>query len=466
MNKYKLLFILTLFLLFISVEAAPTKVGNGDDGFDLEGFEKVESGIIVDTRSKAVELLKNLNSPSIKYLGSLLPELEKSELYMTKKDVSAKKLFEMGAFTNDSKGLVYARTFPVAHAPTRFFPAAKGLSEDQLITLHIHEALHRSLPPEIKEDEAIVADIALAITTPQANRDLIENKINSYMQKYQVAPVNGSYIQEAKVVIPDSARVKNPSTFGIAYKRFSTPDDKLTQGAFIADPLVGMYSLKSHLFPFGSDESALGLGIDLSFLQSEKESRMGPLGISGRLLAYTFKGFDLEGFFDISLNTLSNDEIKNSLLGRDVYTVGLTLSKKINNFYIANDLLITGASDVEEQIGNVNYRYEFGTIIGAKVNAGVYYESLHVGGFLELLLSDYFKISGGALSDDEIIDTGRNRVLSIGPKVSWKQKNFGIDLYGRFLIDSTKNANYEFLGNVLEQGVGQGNIGTSLNVFF
>ena len=41
--------VLVLLLPFItSVSfAGPTKVGNGDDGYDLEGFEKLETGNIV-----------------------------------------------------------------------------------------------------------------------------------------------------------------------------------------------------------------------------------------------------------------------------------------------------------------------------------------------------------------------------------------------------------------------------------
>ena len=54
------LIIIALFILVTNnLFAGPTKVGNGDDGSDLEGFELVTHGLLINTKIKALELLKN-----------------------------------------------------------------------------------------------------------------------------------------------------------------------------------------------------------------------------------------------------------------------------------------------------------------------------------------------------------------------------------------------------------------------
>src|SRR5262245_41269243 len=77
---------------------ATTKVGNGDDGTDLEGFEEISSGPIVESRQKAAELLKKLDVHGISGLGLLIPEVEKAALYMAKRDVQANLDDDQGAF--------------------------------------------------------------------------------------------------------------------------------------------------------------------------------------------------------------------------------------------------------------------------------------------------------------------------------------------------------------------------------
>jgi hypothetical protein len=464
--------IILLILFSQSVWAGPTKVGNGDDGTDLEGFEKIHSGKIVEARKQAVEHLKKVNTPSIKFLGLLLPEVEKADLYMTKKDISAKRLLELGAFTNDSEGLVYARTFPVPHAPTRFFPASKKLSQNQLMALHIHEALHRSLPKVVRNHEKLISEITLSITSPGATRDLIEEKVTSLIQpKLQPstpqvsAPALSINQTKKEIIIPETSRMSNASVFGLSYKRFVQGEDE-DNGAFTQEPLTGMFELNSHLYPFGAKDNAIGIGIDLSILQTKSKNQTGPLGLGLHWLFYTLRGFDFEMFGKASINTLSKDELKNSIIGRDVYTLGININKKNDYFYVSNDIFISDSSDVEEKIGNVNYKYEFGNVTGVKLNVGTYYKSFHFGGFLEMLVSDNFKVAGGALKGDSTFETGRNQVVSAGPIMSWKQKNLGVDFYGRYMINSTTETDYEFLGSILERGIGQGFVGTSLKFFF
>jgi hypothetical protein len=60
------------FLMSAIAHAGPTRVGNGDDGRDLEsieGTEPVTSGVLAETRAEAVALLRSLNIGSVEGLG-------------------------------------------------------------------------------------------------------------------------------------------------------------------------------------------------------------------------------------------------------------------------------------------------------------------------------------------------------------------------------------------------------------
>ena len=55
--------VLNVMFIFIPclVWGSGTHIGNGDDGIDLEKSEKVQSGILIETRKKAVELLQKFD---------------------------------------------------------------------------------------------------------------------------------------------------------------------------------------------------------------------------------------------------------------------------------------------------------------------------------------------------------------------------------------------------------------------
>ena len=84
----RLTLILSLFCFGFTSLASTTKVGNGDDGRDLEGLTEITSGIIFLTRDEAVKRLETLNIQGVQGLGSLIPELKNTKMYMAKADVS------------------------------------------------------------------------------------------------------------------------------------------------------------------------------------------------------------------------------------------------------------------------------------------------------------------------------------------------------------------------------------------
>lgn len=152
---------------------APTRVGNGDDGTDLESAKKVESGILIETRADAMARIAKLNAQNVPGLGRLLVEIEKSEIFYVAHDV--KPTAESGSDGIERNAqVVFARTFPEPVAPTRFFAGALTLDREQLVALHIHEALHRALPSDLRENESTVSQLTLALSAPDSTHDRVQ----------------------------------------------------------------------------------------------------------------------------------------------------------------------------------------------------------------------------------------------------------------------------------------------------
>lgn len=448
--------LLLLILVFVDAKGAVTKVGNGDDGRDLEGFEQIKDGRIADSRKKAVELLNRLNIAGVRGLGTLLPETEKSEFYLAKKDVEAIEGDDQSKFHSNMQGLVFARTFAEPHAPTRFFPISLQLDENQLVSLQIHEALHRALPDSIRENEEIVSQFTIAITSPGATFDRIVSVADKHILK-PVEYVAHSYDEGKSVVtqpnIPEDAEIKRPSMFRYGYRAFNKSEDSETLSS-----LKSMHTLESYLYPFGSDANPIGIGIGLSIASMAEKSQLGPLSLSGRGRIWSARGFDIGLWGELALNTLSNEELKNSAYGRDVVTLGLSMRKDANYYYIENLLGLSLPGTIDQKIGNINYKYEFGALTTAKVRAGGRYKGFAIGGFGEILLSDYFKSSGGEHS----YDSGRFNIVSAGPEASFTMSDLTLTLYGRFILSRTNDATYDTVGNLMGVGVGEGFVGASL----
>ena len=449
-----------LFTCFVALApanalATTTKIGNGDEGTDLEGAIEIKDGKIFEAKKFASDLLRSLSSPGVPGLGMLLPEVEGTQLYLTKKDSQAIESTDQGSFHADMKGRVYARTFAEPHAATRFFPVATKLDTDQLIALHIHEGLHRSLPANIREDENVVSGITLAITTPGANFDSIKSA-TARLAPSTVAQSIESPGAISAAPMPETARAKNPSLFGYEYRSYRQPNQAT---AFQVD---SMHVLKTELYPFSLGTEPLGLGMEFSVIKRPRATLMGPLQLSARLRVWSHRGFDVGLWAVGGLNTLSNDELKQSQFGRDTFQVGISIKKDLPYFSVENFLsyMIPGRSN--QKTGNVNYLYEYGSVIGASTHPAFLLGGLRVGGFFEMLLGDYYRVSGGAFS----YDPGRYRLVSAGPEIQYRIQNVAIGLSARYLIDSSKDASYDSLGDLMGPGVAQGNIVGSISIYF
>lgn len=441
---------LSLALLTSSALAGVTKVGNGDEGSDLEGATAITKGPLFDARGEALQLLRTVNTPGVAGLGTLLPELGSSPLFLTRKDSQALETTDQGAFHADMKGRVYARTFAEPHAATRFFPVSKTLDRDQLIALHVHEALHRSLPPSIRENESIVSGLTLAITAPGANFDSVDRAAKKWIPaEAPVAAVEANPVGK-------NAKVINPSEFSYSYHHFRKPEQ------YSQFPVESMHVIRSDLYPFGSDAIPLGIGIEASVVNRPKNTLMGPLSLSARMKVWSSRGFDVGVWGVASLNMLSNEELKKSQFGRDTYSAGVSLRKDLTSFSVENFLGYTGSGESTSKIGNVEYLHEYGSIITASTHPALLVGDFRVGGFLALALGNSYRMTGGAFS----YDPGRYRIVSAGPEIEYRFSNYAVGISGRFLVNATNDASFDTLGDLLGSGAAQGDIAATLSVSF
>ncbi|MEK7690028.1 MAG: hypothetical protein AAB425_03305 [Bdellovibrionota bacterium] len=180
--------ILLLSLITVPAYAIPTKVGNGDNGDDLEDLTPITTGPVFESRQRAVTLVKKLDLEFVRGLGFLAAEVETTKMFMASKDVSG--VLDLAvAHPTSPTGALYARTRPEPHAITRFYPVCAGLADAQLVALHIHEALHRSLPEILRENESAVMEITLAIVAEDATQDGVRQVLDRWSRELASNPV-------------------------------------------------------------------------------------------------------------------------------------------------------------------------------------------------------------------------------------------------------------------------------------
>lgn len=460
MKTSSLILFLITGILAIEASASPTKVGNGDAGGDLEKMEKVQSGVLIQTRDKALDLLRKQDVQNITGLSKLIPELEKADVYLSSSNVSPVLTTDNQTEISADGRFVYARTFAEPHAPVRFFPAALMLSEEQIINLHIHEALHRALLAPMNQNEAVVSEITLALTSPDANKDRTQAILNKNLNNDpppSVAQAVGAVPPNYEPVMTTiSPRLKEPSSFTYSYQAFVLSDE---DKALL--PIQGMHQLQSLIYPFGEASSVRGIGIKFSYLNLNDKSFMGPLALSGNLLFTTWRNFDIEGFVEGSAYTLSSQELKSLPKTRDTVTIGLSMKRNSDKFYTENFIALTPGSVKEFKVGNVNYREEYSNLLDARIEGGFKVNKFSIGIFGDLLLTEGSEVS----SEDQLFKTEKERirVFKIGPKVSYTSGNLNISFYSQHVIDKTPGYDLTDFANIMGLGAGTTVFGSSIS---
>jgi len=405
--------------------SATVKIGNSNTGGDLEKLTPIGDGPIKVAQMEALNLLEKLNTSGIPGLGNLKPEIEKSETLLAEPVVNALAQDDYRPDHLPSDGQLYARTLPEPYAPTRFFPIATLLSKEQLVKLHIHEALHRALPEKFRTDESVVAQLVLVITDPSATFDNVRAECERILpiQKKQISYRNDLF----------------PSQIGYDLRQFSSAsDDSFT--------LKRAHILKSYLYPFGNEENTFGLGIEFQMIEKNSDIESGPLTLSFRWNAVTGRLFNVDFYGSASLNTLSFQELKNSPYGRDIFSLGITLRRELEYVYFENSLSVRSGGSARQTLGFVEYTYDFGTVLDPSIHFGGITGPFQYGANLSIFLSDHFSVSGGSFPYEK----GRFRVVTLGPEFSYRKDSLILTAAGRFILDSTKDADMGTLGMVNE----------------
>jgi len=437
---------LVIFALCTNIWGGPTKVGNGDDGTDLEGFKPIESGIILETKKEAIDLIKKLNISGVANLGNLLPELENSKLYITEDNVSSKQLEEMGAFHSGIEGFVYARTFAKPYSPTRFFPVSLKLSKEQLIALHIHEALHRSLPEKYREDEKTVSKITLAISSPQTTFD----KINEISQELMPEDKLTSYNLQLK---PSKAsHLLNPNLLEISYSKWLKSNRSFSHN--ITLPIDHSYNFKIDLFPFGEEFDSIGFGVQSQYVVTKSHSNFfGPLNLDFKYLFWTKKGFDFLFTFGKEVTSKGNLKMINTAYGRNASYLKIDAVKNDGHFNINLGFTLNSDYNIERNLENVKSFYSVGS--SYEINSAILKidQELQYGLVGKLIMLDSFKFEP---ETGARINKKNDQYFFLGPKIEYDLKNKYIAFFeGTYFFNSNKNAEEDYLRDLLGQAMGQ-----------
>lgn len=447
-------------------------IGNGDDGGDLEGGKIIRSGVLIETRDQALDRLKKLGTYSVDYLGTLIPELEKSDIYLVSREIKPKIKDDKGLESSADGAEVYARTFAEPHASTRFFPAALTLNAEQLMALHIHEALHRSLPASVRENEAVVTKITLAISAADATIDRVRRIVASEVSHSSPAQMStlsttpgGPEAQaniRSETPAPDAGKdtaesAANASIIAYKYMSFFLPRDRANY------PIDSLHSLKTAIHPYASGTHSLGLGMEFTYFKTLDEAFMGPLNLSASLGLANLNDYAVTGYVNLSLNTMAGEEIKNSPLGRDVTTIGVSLRRDTGRYYIADSISLSLEGEAKRKLMDRVETFHYGKVIAADVHAGAKYGHFEAGGFAELLLSDSFKSTGESVSQD---DKGRFHILGAGPEFAYVKDALRLSASARWVIHSTPGVSLDEIGDLMGNGVGQGFVSAGASLRF
>lgn len=254
----------------------------------------------------------------------------------------------------------------------------------------------------------------------------------------------------------------NPSRLSVTYVNFLSPKYDQTQQT--SPEFDYAYKIGSHLYPFGESDGAFGIGIDFCILdqKEEDETILGPIGLSARLRIWTGRGFDVEGVLTADLARFSDEMLEESTLGRDVYTVGLSIAKTTDTFYIRNDIRYSLESETSMTVANREYDFDYGSILMLRIKGGKQLGMVGIGGFFEFYQTDTLTIEGG----DFKYTMGKAYITAAGPEISFQKDNMQLTLSGRFMLDSDKDIDFDRLGNLAGIGLGQGHLGVTFNVFF
>ncbi len=450
-------------LFSFSSKAAVTKVGNGDDGADLEALTPITSGPIFDSRLKAIEAVKKLNVTGVSGLGSLLPEIEKSELFLAARDVHPTGEQSGNMEISEDSGFVYARTFAEPYAATRFFPAATKLTAEQLVSLHIHEALHRALPASIRTNEDIVMHLTMSITSPGASYDRVRQVANMYIKK-----PNEEY--------------SNTSTAAMPSQDFVLPEKSKTVFAYTFDAYL-QRSMASHGIDFSNSifgyKKLFGIAIEPVF-----RARLKVFDRAQGMVIVGPSSYELQGCIALDNQALVSPFVRFTAKSmddsfyfnndRDVTTFGISYLSDIGATYIDSSLTYSLSSTAENSTPYTPISSESSTlykpITSVTVHYGYNWSRVKIGGVFETHFSERadngnMDQSYQSYSFEDLEQKNSIRIFAVGPELSYQTQKMKFGLHYKRIYNNTQSTLSD-LGDIMDHGAGNGGFGTSLSMLF
>ncbi|MES2854206.1 MAG: hypothetical protein V4692_00005, partial [Bdellovibrionota bacterium] len=457
--------------------ASVTKVGNGDDGADLEKTSLITTGPIWKAQQDAAALLNKLYVAGVPGLGLLIAEVQRSELLMVANDSRPIGEYAGSFETSTDHKQVYARTFAEPYAATRFFPAAKKLSQDQLISLHIHEALHRSLPPDIRENEDVVMHLTLAIASPGATFDRIQRIAGLYIKTpnadvvVERAPSSNS---ADDVGSSGQSSLRQTVAREIPYKKIRAEVkyqfEYFREKQVISNTTAEFEDDTIHRVELGLPiwQSRLGATVFEPTLHgrvSTSGNKLGPTSVEARALVRTSETNSVGPFVRFTAKSL--DENAPYLGSRDVTSYGVAYRSSSDHNYFD----VSATASLPSQMQNQYYRASFKSVTSFESRLGVKFKRFRTGLIGALHTSDGADWSGSfpqRLTPD-VSSTERHfesfRILTGGAELAYAGERLHWGLSYKQIVNQTA-ASLEDLGDIMDRGTGRSSFGTSFTYLF
>jgi len=432
-----------------SIFASVTKVGNGDDGGDLEKLVQINSGPLVSSKKKAIKLLDKLNIVGVPGLGRLISELEDSKMYLASEDVHPTIEPKGSLEISDDYKIVYARTFAEPNAITRFFPAAKKLSLDQLVALHIHEALHRSLPENIRTNENIVAHFTMAITSHGASFDRLLEVSKQYINISETR-ADQKLIQTNESNIKLSVLNKSKTSFKYTSVSYSFNDDGISGANNNLNILEFTTSPIGYQIIYGKPIEYIFNSRTMIDTSKEKKIIIGvvSLQLDGAILMEENK--HIGPFLRYTTEAINKKDIDNSEnIGRDFLTIGGFYKFKSDDSYAK---FIFGYSTESTQHGQFSNK-KYNSIVSFWNEYGLFYKNFSYG-----LMTDFYSGGGGDV-------VAPSKLIVAGPKVGYENHNFSGQLFYKTIVNDS-DGNLDTLGDIMDHGSARVGLGVSLSILF
>lgn len=414
-----------------------TKVGNGDDGRDLEGGTPIISGIIVETRDQAVEALKKLNIQGVAGLGTLIPELEHSQMLMAANDT--RPIAMEGDWERSQDGQrVYARTFAEPHAPTRYFPAAENLTREQLIALHTHEALHRALPAAVREDEDKVSLLTMALTSPSATFDRV-NRIASETLSERPRVLRSWGNSNSLTASLTSKSLPAARKSAVHLSQFTYATSGWSNGFFSAQKL-GFQNSPFGVFTISNQPVEAIFSLDAFVIESYAGTNLGPLSFTAKLPLRNETTATFGPYAQFNLRSLETTPYGGTVYeDRDVLSAGVFFENESD--LQSSSLLVTYTAKSGSQPAEGRSK-SIGSIWSAYAHEGFKWRRFTLSGLFE-----FHHCLGVSNRSDPF------SILRAGPEIKWSAGRFSVGTSGVLMLNR-ELATLDDLGDLAGHGAG------------